>query len=188
MNTTGLFIVSGGMKYMYFFPFVLQLFVAVIGLWKMFAKAGEKGWKALVPGLNLYVIFKIAGENRLFVKTVTDAVIMTVALIAGEVAERFMGKSNVASLIDMIAGIAFFIFLLMIVIRLIMVTAKLAASFRLGVIWFICMVLFPGIAYIVIGFSKNIRYIGPDAGPDDFDNDEPDGPRFTNPYTSYRDF
>ncbi len=32
---------------------------AVAGLWKIFEKAGEKGWKAIVPFLNFYVWLKI---------------------------------------------------------------------------------------------------------------------------------
>ena len=76
----------------------------------------------------------------------------------------------------------------MAVVRLIKVNASVAASFGLGVMWFIFMVILPGITYIVVGFSKKIKYIGPDAGPEDFENDEPEGSRFTNPYTSYKDF
>ena len=29
------------------------------GLWKIFEKAGEKGWKAIVPFLNFYIWLKI---------------------------------------------------------------------------------------------------------------------------------
>ena len=31
----------------------------VIGMWKMFAKAGEPGWASIIPFYNLYVLFKI---------------------------------------------------------------------------------------------------------------------------------
>ena len=31
----------------------------VIGMWKMFAKAGEPGWASIIPIYNLYVLFKI---------------------------------------------------------------------------------------------------------------------------------
>jgi hypothetical protein len=37
--------------------------VAIIaGLWKMFEKAGEPGWAAIVPFYNIYVMLKIAGR------------------------------------------------------------------------------------------------------------------------------
>jgi hypothetical protein len=31
------------------------------GMWGMFAKAGEPGWSALVPGYNLFVLVRISG-------------------------------------------------------------------------------------------------------------------------------
>lgn len=37
--------------------------IAVIaGLWKVFTKAGEPGWAAIIPIYNLYVILKIVGR------------------------------------------------------------------------------------------------------------------------------
>ena len=34
-----------------------------VDYWKVFEKAGQKGWAALVPFYNAYVLFKIAGYN-----------------------------------------------------------------------------------------------------------------------------
>lgn len=38
----------------------------VIGLWNTFEKAGEAGWKALIPIYNFYILFKIAQVSPLF--------------------------------------------------------------------------------------------------------------------------
>ncbi|WP_237037532.1 DUF5684 domain-containing protein [Mediannikoviicoccus vaginalis] len=38
---------------------VVVAIVLVIGMWKMFTKAGEPGWAAIIPLYNLYVLFKI---------------------------------------------------------------------------------------------------------------------------------
>ncbi len=35
----------------------------VIAMWKIFTKAGEAGWKSIIPFLNTYVLFKIAWGN-----------------------------------------------------------------------------------------------------------------------------
>lgn len=37
--------------------------VEIVALWKIFAKAGEPGWAAIVPFYNTYVMTKIAGYN-----------------------------------------------------------------------------------------------------------------------------
>jgi hypothetical protein len=36
--------------------------VVVIGLWKLFVKADEPGWAAIIPIYNYYVILKIVGR------------------------------------------------------------------------------------------------------------------------------
>lgn len=36
--------------------------VAIIGMWKMFAKAGQPGWGAIVPFYNAYILCKIGGR------------------------------------------------------------------------------------------------------------------------------
>ena len=35
----------------------------VVAMWKIFTKAGEAGWKSIIPFLNTYVLFKIAWGN-----------------------------------------------------------------------------------------------------------------------------
>lgn len=37
------------------------LAVALVSLWRIFTKAGQAGWKSLVPIYNTYIIFKIVG-------------------------------------------------------------------------------------------------------------------------------
>jgi hypothetical protein len=36
--------------------------LAVIGLWKMFVKAGHPGWAAIIPIYNIYILMKIVGR------------------------------------------------------------------------------------------------------------------------------
>ncbi len=35
--------------------------VQIIAMWKIFTKAGEKGWKAIIPIYNFVILFKISG-------------------------------------------------------------------------------------------------------------------------------
>jgi hypothetical protein len=36
--------------------------VVIIGLWKVFTKAGQPGWAAIIPIFNLYILCKVAGR------------------------------------------------------------------------------------------------------------------------------
>lgn len=56
----------GGM--LIFAIIVLLLLVAatviyIVGLWKLFKKAGKNGWEALIPLYNTYILIEIAGLN-----------------------------------------------------------------------------------------------------------------------------
>ena len=45
---------------------VVSLIIGIIGLaaqWKLFTKAGEAGWKCIIPIYNAYIIFKIVYGN-----------------------------------------------------------------------------------------------------------------------------
>ncbi len=45
----------------------IMIAFCVVCMWKIFAKAGEKGWKALIPIYNIYILWKIGwGSNRFF--------------------------------------------------------------------------------------------------------------------------
>ena len=37
------------------------LILQIIGMWKVFTKAGEKGWKSIIPIYNAVILFKISG-------------------------------------------------------------------------------------------------------------------------------
>lgn len=37
--------------------------ISIIGLWKLFEKAGEPGWASIIPFMNVYKIFKISWGN-----------------------------------------------------------------------------------------------------------------------------
>lgn len=46
--------------------FILAIYIVwIIGMWKVFEKAGREGWKALIPIYNMYVLTEISGQNGL---------------------------------------------------------------------------------------------------------------------------
>lgn len=36
--------------------------LVIVGLWKIFTKAGEEGWKSIIPFYNIYILLKIVGR------------------------------------------------------------------------------------------------------------------------------
>lgn len=52
---------AGFMFVMFMFAFLLAL-VALVGMWKVFTKAGRPGWAALIPFYNMFVLVEITGK------------------------------------------------------------------------------------------------------------------------------
>ena len=74
---------------------MVSLIVAVlviVALWKVFTKAGEAGWKCLIPIYNAYIMFKIA-KNENFAKYL---VITIISSLAGSIGGGCLGYGAVS--------------------------------------------------------------------------------------------
>lgn len=54
----------------------------IVAMWKIFTKAGEEGWKAIIPVYNMITLFKIAGLSPLFILVYLAAIIPFIGWIA----------------------------------------------------------------------------------------------------------
>lgn len=94
---TVLFIVSG-LSFLVGLGIVAAIIVVImmyVACWKIFEKAGQKGWAALVPFYNAYVLFKIAGYNGWLSLLMLIPVVNIVFMILVDIklAHKF-GKGN----------------------------------------------------------------------------------------------
>ena len=69
--------------------------VVIAGLWKVFEKAGEPGWAAIIPIYNLIVLMKIAGRPVWwFILLLIPVVGFIIAILVSiDIAKRF-GKGT----------------------------------------------------------------------------------------------
>ena len=51
----------GSMLAIYFVIILAVAILQIIAMWKIFTKAGEKGWKSIIPIYNLVTLFRISG-------------------------------------------------------------------------------------------------------------------------------
>ncbi len=47
--------------FMFVWMFIIW-FIYIVAFWKVFEKAGEAGWKSIIPFYNMWVMFEIAGR------------------------------------------------------------------------------------------------------------------------------
>ncbi len=117
--------------------------VLVIANWKIFTKAGEAGWKSIIPIYNGYILYKISWKTSVFWITVV------LALIGG----ILNGIGNpVTSVIGVILNIV-------VIVIGIMQSYKLSKAFGHAVGFTVGLVLLPPIFTLILGFGSS-EYIG----------------------------
>lgn len=82
MPTTAAKATLGAMNGMYFALFIAFYVLVIIAQWKIFTKAGEAGWKSLIPIYNVVVLYKIIGLSPWLLLIYLASIIPVVGYIA----------------------------------------------------------------------------------------------------------
>ncbi|MCI2062099.1 MAG: DUF5684 domain-containing protein [Eubacteriaceae bacterium] len=131
----------------------------IIGRWKMFQKAGQHGWGAIVPFYNIYLDYKIAwGSGTAFFVTL----ILTV--LAGFTRNFYDTNgstmlSYVMLIVAAMAGIA-------LIVIAIMLNVRMARAFGHGIGFAAGLIFLNVVFVIIIGFGS-AKYKGPNGVPGD---------------------
>ncbi len=110
----------------------------VVSYWKIFKKAGEPGWKSIIPFYNLYIQYKISWSGGWFF-------LFLVCSIAGAALASFTGAAYVIGVI--LALIAFIV--------MIVGSYKLSKAFGHGVPFTIGILFLSPIFIMILGFGKS---------------------------------
>ena len=69
--------------------------LGIVAMWKIFEKAGEPGWAAIIPFYNLYVLFKITwGNGWKFLLLLIPIANIVIAIITMVKLAKAFGKSG----------------------------------------------------------------------------------------------
>lgn len=119
--------------------------LTVIAYWKIFTKAGEPGWKSIIPFYNLYTQYKLTWKPVFF----------WVYLVLGAVAG---GLGDINGTISGLASIATFV-------MTIVSNYYLSRSFGHGGGFTIGLTFLNNIFTLILGFGKS-QYVGNTCEPD----------------------
>lgn len=128
---------------------VYYVCIAIAG-WKIFAKAGEAGWKALIPLYNVYIMYKIGWKGMFFF--VWFALAAVYSFLAGQ------GASNPSTMMTALTGL---VSLLTFGVRLIQ-NLKLSKAFGHGTGFGLGLTFLTPIFLLILGFGSS-QYQGPQA-------------------------
>ena len=122
---------------------IVWFFLSAVGYFKMFKKAGQRGWFAFVPVLRDYALFKMAWTLKAFV-------VCVVLLGAFQITSEMEG--TLVGLVAAVCGIAW----LVVHIKLL---NRVAKSFGKGTVWVLLLLFVPFIATLILGFGS-AEYLG----------------------------
>ena len=126
------------------FLIVWYVFQAIAD-WKIFTKAGEPGWKSLIPIYNVYVEYDLCWNGMMGL----------VYVVAGLCANVLTSGQNIPNW-KMIAAL---VLLIVSLVLHIIQSMKLARAYGKGTGFGICLILFGPIARLILGFGS-ARYEG----------------------------
>lgn len=126
---------------------VIWYVLLAAGLWKMFDKAGEAGWKALIPFYNLYILFKISWQPSMFWALA--------ACSLGGVLLYGMGYNNASM---MLIYISYALTLIAAIIKAVL-AYNISLAYGHGLGWFIGLYFFDAIFIMILGFGAS-EYAG----------------------------
>ena len=74
--------VFGAMFIVYLVVAIIIAILQIVAMWKIFTKAGEKGWKSIIPIYNIVVLFKISGLSPWLILVYLAGIIPFIGWIA----------------------------------------------------------------------------------------------------------
>ena len=156
MTYQDVYFISGGLYFTsYLLPIAFSIFQIFI-YWKMFEKAGEKGWKYLIPIYGDYIDCKIIGKVKIFwvnlISTIGFIVLSSILLLAISQASQ----TEFLFLVLLFLSITYLIIIIVCQVIKAFATAKVFGQesiFGLGLLFL------PIIFVAIIAFDKKIRYV-----------------------------
>ena len=149
---------AGGMVGTFLIATLVFCIFVIIALWKIFTKAGVKGWKSLIPIYNIYCFLKIVGLSPLWI------IWMALAYIALFVTAAIVGNGqyidwNTGQVPEVVATNGWFllvaiIFFILSVYIGVLSAYRLAKVFGKGIGYTIGIILLPNIFTLILGFGS----------------------------------
>lgn len=143
MNDQSMFAAIMGFFALYFVVLFAVIIAIIVANWKIFTKAGEGGWKSIIPYYNMYILYKISWKTSFFW-------ILLACLFGGGILSALGGFLTIIGFIVAIVGCVISVIQL----------HKLSKAFGHGVGFTIGLVFLNPIFLLILGFGSS-QYLGP---------------------------
>lgn len=136
---------------------IVLVVLLIVANWRIFTKAGEKGWKCIIPFYNDYTLYKFTWSKTAFWVELICAVVFFIAngicvgLLNGPTSEN-VGMTLLFAIISFASNLA-------LIVIYIVSRVKLSVAFGHGGFWAFALIILPNIFTLILGFGTS-EYIG----------------------------
>ena len=152
--------VGGAVGSILIFSIILSIFLYVlliIACWKILKKAGEPGWKAIIPIYNFYIMYKIVGMQGWWWLMIGFSILYSIVATGTGYGPNLTPEELVA--FDFGAHPFFITTLIIFCVTSIYVSVvyafRTAKVFGHGIGYTIGLLLLPNIFWLILGFGKS---------------------------------
>lgn len=152
-HNNGILFLMGVFNFVFIFTMIA---IAIVVMWKIFTKAGEKGWKSLIPFYNGYImITKIARKSAMYFWIPilgTIVIVMVIAPLILTAIMGFRGVNKTGAIALFLFGVAFYIYVFVLSILLNLAIAK---NFGQSTGFAVGLIILPFIFYPILAFGDS---------------------------------
>ena len=152
-------IFAGLMVFLGIFLFIAIICIIfnIIARWIFFNKCGEKGWKALIPVYDEYILLKISGMNwwwifLLYASSILSIVQSTINILAAN------SQALDLSIVSLFISLLSFAASAATIITKVNESINISKKFHKGAGYAVLLVFFEPIMLLILGASKNNKY------------------------------
>lgn len=150
----------GGIVAMILFVLLVLWVLMVVAHWRMFTKAGEQGWKALIPIYSDYTMFKLVWNTKSFwIFTALGIVSSLISSLTNQVV-MVNDQLTYVSTGNAFLGIVSFIASTGVLIYMVLAAIKTSLAFGKGMGFAVGLLFLPNIFNLILGFGS-AEYLGP---------------------------
>lgn len=125
---------------------IVFIVLIIVGWWRLFIKAGEKGWKSIIPVYNFYILYKISWKPIWFFISLISA------LLSGVSGYIVVTQNSV------LFSLIYLALLIFIIVISLISNYKIAKAFGHGIGYFFGILFLPNIFLLILAFGKS-KYI-----------------------------
>lgn len=154
-------VVGGTLIMVCIFALIFYILTVIAG-WKIFEKAGEKGWKALIPIYNVYIMYKIVKMQKWFWITLLASFIFGMCCGFAGYDPNLNNFENLSMGGAITVGVAAIVYAIIALYVEITYSIRTARAFGHGVGFAVGLILLPSIFWLIIGFGSskyNKKYV-----------------------------